>query len=140
VSPVLYGITHSWAALQVLVLTVCDASDITSTMFSNGGTHTHPCVVCRMLLLCCPAAMLAVADGHVRELFRRHCYTNFTRFIGRSMCVSDEHYLPSLMASYGLDDATDCKVRAILGCVRDCRARKLQRQCSKCSTHMSSWS
>ncbi|WIA35554.1 hypothetical protein OEZ86_003979 [Tetradesmus obliquus] len=56
-----------------------------------------------------PAALLVVADSHVRELFRRHCYTNFTVLIGRSMCVSDEHYLPSLMASYGLDDATDCK-------------------------------
>ncbi|KAF6256320.1 core-2/I-branching enzyme-domain-containing protein [Scenedesmus sp. NREL 46B-D3] len=58
-----------------------------------------------------PAALLAVADSHVRELFRRHCYTNFTVLIRRSMCVSDEHYLPSLMASYGLDDATDCKGR-----------------------------
>jgi hypothetical protein len=56
------------------------------------------------------AALLVVTDSHVRELFRRHCYTNFTVLIGRSMCVSDEHYLPSLMASYGLDDATDCKV------------------------------
>jgi hypothetical protein len=53
--------------------------------------------------------MLAVADSHVRELFRRHCYTNFTSY--RSVCVSDEHYLPSLMASYGLDNTTDCKVR-----------------------------
>ncbi|WIA35555.1 hypothetical protein OEZ86_003980 [Tetradesmus obliquus] len=56
-----------------------------------------------------PAALLVVADSHVRELFRRHCYTNFTR--GRPMCVSDEHYMASLMASYGLENATDCKGR-----------------------------
>jgi hypothetical protein len=54
--------------------------------------------------------MLAVEDSHVRELFRRHCYTNFTTLLVRSMCVSDEHYLASLMASYGLDNTTDCKV------------------------------
>eukprot|EP00882_Tetradesmus_deserticola_P021842 GHRQ01023649.1.p1 GENE.GHRQ01023649.1~~GHRQ01023649.1.p1 ORF type:complete len:199 (+),score=17.65 GHRQ01023649.1:677-1273(+) len=66
-------------------------------------------------LLCCPAALLVVADSHVRELFRRQCYTNFTVLIGRSMCVSDEHYLPSLMASYGLEAATDCKVTSTPG-------------------------
>jgi hypothetical protein len=55
--------------------------------------------------------MLLVADSHVREMFHRHCFTNFTS--GRPICVSDEHYLPSLMASYGLENATDCTVRAV---------------------------
>uniref|UniRef100_A0A383V407 Uncharacterized protein n=1 Tax=Tetradesmus obliquus TaxID=3088 RepID=A0A383V407_TETOB len=54
-----------------------------------------------------PAAMLAVADTHVRELFHSFCYTNLTA--GSPMCVSDEHYIASLMASYGLDSATDCQ-------------------------------
>lgn len=55
-----------------------------------------------------PAALLAVADQHVREMFHSFCYTNLTR--GVPSCVSDEHYLPSLMASYGLDNSTDCQV------------------------------
>jgi hypothetical protein len=58
------------------------------------------------------AAMLAVADAHVRELFHSFCFTNLTA--GAPMCVSDEHYLPSLLASYGLDRTTDCQVRS--GC------------------------
>jgi hypothetical protein len=75
------------------------------------GPDPRRFVYCLLLRLQCAAAMLAVEDSHVRELFRRHCYTNFTTLIGRSMCVSDEHYLASLMASYGLDNTTDCKVR-----------------------------
>jgi hypothetical protein len=38
--------------------------------------------------------------------FRRFCYSNLTRT--RPICVSDEHYLPTLLASYGLDNQTDC--------------------------------
>ena len=29
----------------------------------------------------------------------------------RSFCVSDEHYVPTLLASLGLDSETDCMVR-----------------------------
>jgi hypothetical protein len=61
-----------------------------------------------LLLLLLPAALLTVADGHVRELFHSFCFTNLTQ--GSPMCVSDEHYVPSLMASYGLDHTTDCQV------------------------------
>jgi hypothetical protein len=56
-------------------------------------------------------ALLAVADSHVRELFHRHCFTNFSNPNYGQLCVSSEHYLPSLLASYGLDNATDCQVR-----------------------------
>eukprot|EP00879_Flechtneria_rotunda_P017338 GHRR01018162.1.p1 GENE.GHRR01018162.1~~GHRR01018162.1.p1 ORF type:complete len:820 (+),score=269.78 GHRR01018162.1:194-2653(+) len=51
--------------------------------------------------------LLAVADQHIREIFHRHCYTNLTRMF--PTCVSDEHYLPSLLASYGLENQTDCQ-------------------------------
>lgn len=37
---------------------------------------------------------------------RRFCYSNLTRT--RPICVSDEHMLPTLLASYGLDNQTDC--------------------------------
>jgi hypothetical protein len=37
---------------------------------------------------------------------RRFCYSNLTR--GRPICVSDEHYLPTLLASYGWHGQTDC--------------------------------
>lgn len=50
-------------------------------------------------------AMLAVEDLHVKEVFRRFCHTTRWR-----VCVSDEHYLASLLASYGLEDQTDCLV------------------------------
>lgn len=36
----------------------------------------------------------------------RHCWTNITR--DWPICVSDEHELPTLLASYGLDRQTDC--------------------------------
>lgn len=36
----------------------------------------------------------------------RHCWTNITR--NWPICVSDEHELPTLLASYGLDRQTDC--------------------------------
>lgn len=51
-------------------------------------------------------AELANADRHVEEQFHRYCYTN------RSVCVSDEHYLPTLLASYGLELQTDCFANA----------------------------
>ncbi len=54
-----------------------------------------------------PHAALAIADDHVQEIFRRYCYSNHTH--GLPLCVSDEHFLPSLLASYGLDDETDCQ-------------------------------
>lgn len=56
-------------------------------------------------------ALLAVADGHVREALRRYCYTNMTR--NHPTCVSDEHWLPSLLATYGLDNQTDCEVSTV---------------------------
>ncbi|CAD7696935.1 unnamed protein product [Ostreobium quekettii] len=57
-------------------------------------------------------AELVMADGHVKEIFRRYCYSKrasaprkgFVKF-----CVSDEHYIPTLLASYGLEDQTDCR-------------------------------
>lgn len=48
-------------------------------------------------------AELAVKDQHIKEVFKRYCWS-----YGKHICVSDEHYLPTLLASYGLDDQTDC--------------------------------
>lgn len=45
-----------------------------------------------------PHAELVVADQHVKELFKRYCWS-----FGKHICVSDEHYVPTLLASYGLD-------------------------------------
>ncbi|GMH35604.1 hypothetical protein BSKO_03472 [Bryopsis sp. KO-2023] len=49
-------------------------------------------------------AELIVKDHHVREQFKRYCYTNHNR-----VCIPDEHYIPTLLASYGLDWQSDCK-------------------------------
>lgn len=48
-------------------------------------------------------AELVVEDHHVKEVFKRYCWS-----YGKHICVSDEHYIPTLLASYGLDDQTDC--------------------------------
>lgn len=48
-------------------------------------------------------AELAIKDQHIKEVFKRYCWS-----YGKHICVSDEHYLPTLLASYGLDDQTDC--------------------------------
>lgn len=57
-----------------------------------------------------PHSLLAVADVHVREMLHRYCYSNLTR--NYPTCVSDEHWLPSLLASYGLENQTDCEGNA----------------------------
>lgn len=44
-------------------------------------------------------AELVVADHHVKEVFKRYCWS-----YGKHICVSDEHYIPTLLASYDLDD------------------------------------
>lgn len=60
-------------------------------------------------------AALAVADRHVSEIFARYCFTPYRfaaqglglpgrRQVRESSCVSDEHYLPTLLASYGLSN------------------------------------
>lgn len=69
-----------------------------------------PIPLCRRFGLTRRHALLTVADSHVRELFARHCWTDVPA--GRAAaCVSDEHLLPSLLASYGLDSSTevDCE-------------------------------
>ncbi|CAD7701216.1 unnamed protein product [Ostreobium quekettii] len=48
-------------------------------------------------------AELVVADRHVKEMFRRHCY-----IFNSTQCFVDEHYIPTLISSYGLDNETDC--------------------------------
>ena len=35
----------------------------------------------------------------------------------KAFCPSDEHYIPTLLASKGLDNETDCTVRALLPCI-----------------------
>eukprot|EP00803_Ostreobium_quekettii_P004747 evm.model.scf_38EXC.16 EVM.evm.TU.scf_38EXC.16 scf_38EXC:166453-166902(+) len=44
-------------------------------------------------------AELVVADRHVKEMFRRHCY-----IFNSTQCFVDEHYIPTLISSYGLDN------------------------------------
>lgn len=43
-------------------------------------------------------AELIVADQHVKNKFKEHCYTTW-----KHICVADEHYIPTLLGSYGLD-------------------------------------
>ena len=52
-------------------------------------------------------ADLIASEQHVMELFRRHCTTVWNEW-RQHICVSDEHAVPSILASYGLENQTDC--------------------------------
>ena len=45
----------------------------------------------------------------------RHCWVDVWNWrkgwAVKSFCVADEHYIPSLLASLGLSNETDCRVR-----------------------------
>jgi hypothetical protein len=63
-------------------------------LLHQSGMHTH--LTCLTLDRCLPpAATLAVADAHACELFHSFCFTNLSQ--GSPMCVSNEHYQPSLL-------------------------------------------
>ena len=60
-------------------------------------------------------AELAVRDEHIKEVFKRYGIATslsirlkrgdrYCWSYGKHICVSDEHYLPTLLASYDLED------------------------------------
>lgn len=54
-------------------------------------------------------AELLAHDQEVAHTFAKHCYTGYDQQEGRQRdCASAEHYLPSLLAMYGLDNETNC--------------------------------
>eukprot|EP01025_Chloroclados_australasicus_P050004 TRINITY_DN5712_c0_g2_i1.p1 TRINITY_DN5712_c0_g2~~TRINITY_DN5712_c0_g2_i1.p1 ORF type:complete len:783 (+),score=57.11 TRINITY_DN5712_c0_g2_i1:271-2619(+) len=56
-----------------------------------------------------PHGELVVRDKHVLEMFKRYCWSWYDPVYKKDhVCVSDEHAIPTLLASYGLDDETDC--------------------------------
>ncbi len=61
-------------------------------------------------LLTRPHAELVVADVSVDALFRAHCVTtSYDPDLGRAFgCISDEHYVPTLLAVMGRENETDC--------------------------------
>ncbi|GMH33181.1 hypothetical protein BSKO_01015 [Bryopsis sp. KO-2023] len=50
-------------------------------------------------------SLLVMEDQHVKEIFKRHC---FRRKSPRRGCTPNEHYIPSMLGSYGLDNQTTC--------------------------------
>lgn len=56
-------------------------------------------------------AELVAHDREVLSLFGKHCYVGWDDQEDRHRdCVSDQHYVPSLLAMYGLDNETTCDV------------------------------
>lgn len=64
-------------------------------------------------------AELVAADEHVHEAFKMQCYTYYPGLedvpdwlnetdLENRHCISDEHYIPTLLAVHGRDDETDC--------------------------------
>ncbi|EFN57293.1 hypothetical protein CHLNCDRAFT_143889 [Chlorella variabilis] len=54
-------------------------------------------------------ADLVAADREVVSLFGKHCNVGWDEQIKRHRdCISDEHYLPSLLAMHGLDNEASC--------------------------------
>ncbi|KAL6777609.1 hypothetical protein ACKKBG_A14935 [Auxenochlorella protothecoides x Auxenochlorella symbiontica] len=49
-------------------------------------------------------AFITVTDTVVEGVFRKECYVGKDRF-----CVSDEHYIPTLLAHLGLANETNCR-------------------------------
>jgi hypothetical protein len=87
--------------------------------YSLATALLHPCMPCTctriMPLEACalastsPICPVGAPTTHLLAPIRpprRHCWTNITR--NWPICVSDEHELATLLASYGLDRQTDC--------------------------------
>eukprot|EP01026_Neomeris_dumetosa_P054963 TRINITY_DN4964_c1_g1_i5.p1 TRINITY_DN4964_c1_g1~~TRINITY_DN4964_c1_g1_i5.p1 ORF type:complete len:216 (+),score=11.77 TRINITY_DN4964_c1_g1_i5:103-750(+) len=57
-----------------------------------------------------PHAHLIVADQHIHPKMKSYCV--FKQICGNRrkahVCISDESYVPSVLATYGLDSQTDC--------------------------------
>lgn len=57
-----------------------------------------------------------VDDTEVAEAFKEHCWVDSEAIANgwgpKSFCPSDEHYIPTLLASKGLDNETDCTVNS----------------------------
>lgn len=52
---------------------------------------------------------LALADQHVEEIFHRLCFSEPGHLGAKhAECGSDEHYFSTMLASYGLENQTDC--------------------------------
>eukprot|EP01026_Neomeris_dumetosa_P069926 TRINITY_DN6940_c0_g1_i10.p1 TRINITY_DN6940_c0_g1~~TRINITY_DN6940_c0_g1_i10.p1 ORF type:complete len:574 (+),score=51.01 TRINITY_DN6940_c0_g1_i10:3-1724(+) len=57
-----------------------------------------------------PHAELVVRDSHVSEMFKRYCWSYYDPiYMSQHVCISDEHVIPTLLATYGLDYETDCQ-------------------------------
>eukprot|EP00884_Botryococcus_braunii_P021938 jgi/Botrbrau1/8428/Bobra.0237s0047.1 len=58
-------------------------------------------------------AEFVVKDTKIYPIFEEHCTSGFDEHLDRQRdCVSDEHYIPTLLAYLGVDNETDC-----LGCL-----------------------
>ena len=57
-----------------------------------------------------------ICRGYVRPCKRRHCWVDSANinagWAPKSFCVADEHYMPTLLASLGKENETDCAVRS----------------------------
>jgi hypothetical protein len=55
-------------------------------------------------------AEIIVNDDEIERSFAEHCNMKFDPDVGRLRdCISDEHYIPTLMAVHGLEDEMDCQ-------------------------------
>eukprot|EP01025_Chloroclados_australasicus_P018726 TRINITY_DN1995_c0_g2_i3.p1 TRINITY_DN1995_c0_g2~~TRINITY_DN1995_c0_g2_i3.p1 ORF type:complete len:915 (-),score=66.80 TRINITY_DN1995_c0_g2_i3:1189-3741(-) len=53
---------------------------------------------------------LVVRDQHVAEMFKRYCWSYYDPiYKSQHVCISDEHVIPTLLGTYGLDFETDCQ-------------------------------
>ncbi|PRW58041.1 Transcription initiation factor TFIID subunit 13 [Chlorella sorokiniana] len=54
-------------------------------------------------------AEVVAHDTELMAVFGRHCSVGEDKELGRFReCISDQHYIPSLLAMYGLDNETSC--------------------------------
>lgn len=67
---------------------------------------------------CLASPLLPGEHALRRERNCRHCWVDSEAIANgwgpKAFCPTDEHYIPTLLASKGLDNETDCTVRALL--------------------------
>lgn len=117
----LYSPAFFWQQLMQENLSRIDActKDLKTTMYESRATpamkgeHFDPASHWRKssqwFMLTRNHAEVVANDSEVADLFKEHCKVGNDSALNRWRdCISDEHYVPSLLASRGLENETTC--------------------------------
>ena len=85
------------------------------TVISNLFEKCAPCPLAACLPTDLSGNLTTAMSARAENMFCRECWVD-AEHLSRGeplwrFCVSDEHYVPTLLAFHGLEDETDCQVR-----------------------------